>query len=416
MPKEENAQGGTMQLMLYKEMFDGMVRAGFEDLKSMERSKDEESDGAVEMIQTTLPGSSTPVTKPKISQPLPLDPFSFQALFDHLQLDADAPFSEVFMDDSHVIVTGNDLQCGAKQARTLHDMRMVWARYCERLGIGEPSASLKNKDDNAGRSEKQLALVYRHTEKTKKRGRQQPSKSSSTAGRARPPNGRRFAHKEQPLDEETAIALAIAASLEDERMPCEEVKMHPASQQPSSAEGGQQQQVQAQPTEHDLSMRTDQPRPGESQLSQTIVELQDDNDEPPALSLFPPEIQPTQVAFAVTDAPVTSIHNDTTLRIDDETNATMLEPPTPTNATRQDSITPSSPTNTGSQPPLFDPIPQQDHRIIGSHTFNHSARLLAARLDISLGFWMGKRSPVGVEETDISRCGWCEFEEGCEWR
>lgn len=54
--------------------------------------------------------------------------------------------------------------------------------------------------------------------------------------------------------------------------------------------------------------------------------------------------------------------------------------------------------------------------IIGTQRFAHSPANLTAHLQSVLGFWLGRRSPIGVPEEHASRCGWCEFEEGCEWR
>lgn len=54
--------------------------------------------------------------------------------------------------------------------------------------------------------------------------------------------------------------------------------------------------------------------------------------------------------------------------------------------------------------------------IIGKHRFQYNQALLSAHLDNVLAYWMGRREPVGVQEDQASRCGWCEFEEGCEWR
>lgn len=54
--------------------------------------------------------------------------------------------------------------------------------------------------------------------------------------------------------------------------------------------------------------------------------------------------------------------------------------------------------------------------IIGRHRFSYNEPVLTAHLDNVLAYWMGQRAPVGVQEQQTDRCGWCEFEEGCEWR
>lgn len=72
------------------------------------------------------------------------------------------------------------------------------------------------------------------------------------------------------------------------------------------------------------------------------------------------------------------------------------------------------------------PLETQDHvtltsgsgsgSIIGRTGFTHSPRRLAAHLASVLDWWMGKREAIGVSIEETRRCGWCEFEEGCEWR
>lgn len=54
--------------------------------------------------------------------------------------------------------------------------------------------------------------------------------------------------------------------------------------------------------------------------------------------------------------------------------------------------------------------------IIGRHRFKYDAAALSRHLEKVMGYWRGSRSPEGVGVADTRRCGWCEFEEGCEWR
>ena len=58
----------------------------------------------------------------------------------------------------------------------------------------------------------------------------------------------------------------------------------------------------------------------------------------------------------------------------------------------------------------------KDGSIIGSHVFTHDRVSLAHSLESVLNFWMATRQPAGVGIENVNRCGWCEFEEGCEWR
>jgi exonuclease V len=54
--------------------------------------------------------------------------------------------------------------------------------------------------------------------------------------------------------------------------------------------------------------------------------------------------------------------------------------------------------------------------IIGIAEFEHDPELLARHLSSVLAYWHGTRDPQGVSLAHVRRCGWCEFEEGCEWR
>jgi exonuclease V len=54
--------------------------------------------------------------------------------------------------------------------------------------------------------------------------------------------------------------------------------------------------------------------------------------------------------------------------------------------------------------------------VIGRHRFQHDPEMLATHLESTLQYWRGEREPIGVQIAETSRCGWCEFEEGCEWR
>ena len=62
------------------------------------------------------------------------------------------------------------------------------------------------------------------------------------------------------------------------------------------------------------------------------------------------------------------------------------------------------------------PAEEVDGAIIGSHRFAYSPALLSDHIERILEFWTGSREPVGVSVENTTRCGWCEFEEGCEWR
>jgi hypothetical protein len=188
----------------------------------------------------------------------------FARLFQHLDLDPAAPFSDLFVIQSIPVVVGNGLRCSTGTARTLGDMVAVWGQYVDLLGLGKSKA-------HPGITEPQLELVYRRAGKEKKTAKKKPSESE---------------------EEQEELAWAVQMSL----MPIDDTSMTLPLSQGST----------------------------------------------------------------------------------------------------------SSTAESGS--------------IIGRHRFLYDALLLSAHLEHALAYWMGRREPIGVQEEQASRCGWCEFEEGCEWR
>lgn len=55
-------------------------------------------------------------------------------------------------------------------------------------------------------------------------------------------------------------------------------------------------------------------------------------------------------------------------------------------------------------------------RTIGIKEFNLDDELLDSHLTNVLDWWMGRRPPRGVSETQTRRCNSCEYMYGCEWR
>ncbi|CED83551.1 Uncharacterized conserved protein [Phaffia rhodozyma] len=59
----------------------------------------------------------------------------------------------------------------------------------------------------------------------------------------------------------------------------------------------------------------------------------------------------------------------------------------------------------------------QNHSdMIGIIRFTYSAQTIKNHLEDILRFWLGEREPRGVTLEHTSRCDWCEFKDGCEWR
>jgi exonuclease V len=63
-----------------------------------------------------------------------------------------------------------------------------------------------------------------------------------------------------------------------------------------------------------------------------------------------------------------------------------------------------------------DPEDPKSGGIIGRHRFKYDSGLLRKHLEGVMSYWHGIRQPSGVDINNTRRCGWCEFEDGCEWR
>lgn len=289
-------------------------------------------------------------------------PFSFSSLWLHLNLNPDEPVSEDFVRQSRAVVLGNGLRFGAGEARTLTEMVRVWQGYVLALGLGSPGSptpakkkpNSDGKDErNLGCTEERLELVYRRAGPAKDREKKRKGK-------------RRKEDESVVEDEETLIQLAIERSL-------------------------------APPTILD--------KPPEI---------------PPERAEYDPEQEGDELAWAVE----MSLGADVNGIAAEEGGEVILRASQRTVTPSSSQQPPSSPLKSASQSrpqsPESDPETTKpgtsSGSIIGKHRFTHSPRLLAAHLDSVLAWWLGQREAVGVGVEETRRCGWCEFEEGCEWR
>lgn len=139
-PRAEDTLAGRLQLMLYKELLDGL-------LFSPSRVSSSEAGNAI------LPSSRG---------------FDWARLWTRLDLDPDAIFSETFVRDSRPIISGNGLRWGTSDAKNLNDQVKIWAHYVRELGLGWGSDTVpRSKVEVAspgpppGTSDLFLELVYR---------------------------------------------------------------------------------------------------------------------------------------------------------------------------------------------------------------------------------------------------------------
>lgn len=373
MPKEENAQSGKYQLMLYKELLDEILVAALRDGPS--QNPDGGSEDVEDMAETSV------------------NPFSWSSLWSHLSLDPTKTFSTSFLTESQQFILSNELGHGMSSARNLDDLANAWSGYVRTLGLGsfDPNYATR-KQDNAkvGRSEKLLELVYRTTSskplnkkrkssgatrlRETRRGTRSFKSSGGNSQRTTNEDGHVLVLEDVKInsaeeEEQRLIQMAIEASLED--LIESKLQTRPAiSEKKTEPDPTQVMGMSMDPTAY---VRASQ---GDSETIDLTVE-----------EVLQPGIRSIRL-------PTQEIGSPAQL-------TTVAEPPPQPDATTIPS--PESP-------------PLGDGEIIGTIRFTHSSSLLSAHLSSVLSFWHGDRPPIGVPVEHVDRCKWCEFEDGCEWR
>jgi exonuclease V len=430
MPKEENSVNGKMQLMLYKEMLDGMIVEGLRqhalEQKAQQQSEVEEDEdfqildvkadddviclGSEEpqegLRQSRANGCETdsdnraaPQTQ-KTSHTV--DRFTWRELFEHLSLDPAQPFTDGFLEQSRLLIEGNNLSVGVVGAETLQQMTSCWAEYVSKLGLGtiDPTQSEEQIEEalekeiggrRTGRSEKLLTLVYRRvgtTKKKKKKGdrRSQTETGGETgSGAQRGKRRKRGGNGNAPI-ENNLISAEIA--VESDPPSWEQSTQVPADEM--EVENERLLQLAIAESIDSTSVANGQHNPVQETIPSGATEM-DLEEEPLPATLLPPEIfQATQQKLEQTQL------DSQAVKVANNVEPKAAEPPT----------------NTVVEKATED----SEGSIIGSQRFPYSSDLLSEHIDRILQFWTGIREPVGVSIENTTRCGWCEFEDGCEWR
>lgn len=434
MPKEENSVNGKMQMMLYKEMLDGMIVEGLrqhaleqkaQPQSEVERDEDfqildVDADDDVVCLEPEEhhKGISQPKAKGRESAgvdsaalPAPktirrisstVDRFTWRELFEHLSLDPKQPFTDGFLEQSRLLVQGNNLSEAVAGAATLQQMTSCWAEYVSKLGLGtiDPTQNEEQIEEalekeiggrRIGRSEKLLTLVYRRVGTTKKKKKKRGNRRSETetggGSGSWSKRGKRRKRGDNAPIENNLVSTDIAveshppSSEQSTQVPADEMEVeNERLLQLAIAESLNSTSVASGPLE---SIREIIPS------GATEMELEV---EPLPATLLPPEIfQATQQKLEQTllDSQAVEVANDVEPK--------AAEPPT---KTAVEKVTEDS----------------EEGSIIGSQRFAYCSDLLSEHIDRILQFWTGTREPVGVSIENTTRCGWCEFEDGCEWR
>jgi exonuclease V len=383
------------QLMCYKEILDSMLLASndrrvsiAEGASSQKPADPGASSGSqadpisveednMDSIVTASEKENGEERRPlnlNINTEQPFDRFSWHLLFRHLHLDPNVSLSDDFLFESRTVIYGNGLENRLYDGKCLWDYVDCWVDYVRRLGLGDPG---NNRDPNGGKSEDRLELVYRNVRTTAQRkGKkrrsgqkddpQQDSLSKDWTQTQAEVIGA-SAESLQLQEEARLLALAIEESLKQTKL--DEVGV------PDSAE---------------LTSLQDALYPSKSQTVGVIAKSERD------------ELELDQ-GEAVVAPPTAEIVEA------DSVPATQNTQPVSASTSTTKPASARSEGSTKRKRP-------KDGSIIGSHVFHHDRSQLSKSLEGVLHFWMGIRQPEGVNIEHVSRCGWCEFEEGCEWR
>jgi len=372
LPRESDTTAGQLQVMLYKELFDAMI---------LTDDFDSETSGS----NVTM---------------------SFERVFNHLGLDATVPFSEAFIKQSRPIVAGNMLQFDTGSARKLSDMVEVWRKYVAALGLGPD-----------GRSEDHLELVYRRA------GGRKKWKGRGKGGRKRKAVTALSTTVDADDNEDKELQLAIEMSLQTSAgpeltgatstsRPVGEGFMDPDTIENTSTvvDNGQSLRL-ATPTgsliqiiEEGISFPPPSSNLAPASVAEAVAYMNPSN--PPPMTEEEREKEEDAIALEV------ELSYRATGEIQDPGEIIPIrasQDPTPSNNVRDIDMGMVEESQS-------DPEDPKSGGIIGRHRFKYNPELLRKHLEGVMSYWHGVRQPSGVDINNTRRCGWCEFEDGCEWR
>ncbi|BGP35268.1 hypothetical protein JCM10296v2_007103 [Rhodotorula toruloides] len=337
--------------------------------------------------------------------------FSWTRLYTDLALDPTTPLSNGFLDSIAPVIEGSSLEDSLGEAETLGDFVGVLSKYAEMVRGGRQRVL-----------EDEVEVVYRM------RGSSSPVRRSALPLAPAPTQSAPLA------DEDADLQRAIAASLADsiDSQPSESTSggytsiLDILSNDEIDAElrGGVSMSAQEPPVEDSQLEDSQQPFLANPSLPLPVDHL------PPSLTDDPSSSSPSSPGpFAL---PLNSQGRDDTdvasaaastrssrynLRVRPAIPATASEA-----AQRQGSIlddrptaSPAAASNTTSSLAARSQA-AADPGLIGVEKIKVDTDELSAWLASITAYWKSEREPVGVRVTEVNRCRFCEFEDGCEWR
>ncbi|KAL1408861.1 hypothetical protein Q8F55_005675 [Vanrija albida] len=396
LPRESDTLAGRLQVMLYKELVDSLLRP-----------KPPIPDGQV--------GSG-------LGSPLPTDnPSGFEVVLAHLGIDIDTPFTDVFLQQIRPVIFSNGLRFDIGTAVNLAGMIAVWTRYVELLGLGS------DPQQGDGVTDDTMELVYRRAGPVKSKDGSKRKKRRTRGQEARDVGAGSGEAKASVLtslaeEEDADLQLAIALSLQVSGAP---------TNTPSSSTAVVQPEVPTLSSDFNAAECTAERTLLDTHSTTQSLPATPVDDRAPPENALPkvtiPQTPPRQVRRSRSPDYDQSASGGSDAEREADELAWAIElslgatqspeahtsAEVPVRASQRDSragshLKPSTEPEASSG--------STSGSIIGRTRFGHNRRLLATHLDSVLEYWKGTRAPRGVAPNEASRCGWCEFEDGCEWR
>ncbi|CEQ39853.1 SPOSA6832_01401, partial [Sporobolomyces salmonicolor] len=405
LPPKQDSRAARMQLMLYHSLFTSLLQP-----------------------QLPPPAASAPFI-PGPSDVSSAVPFPWSRLYDHLSLGPDASLSPSFLSSVAPVVAGSRLESSLGEAKTLGDFVAALGRYGQRLAGDRPlNEMLENemeisyvlRDGGAG------GWKGRWSGKKSRRARSSRRKRDAAAG-AGSTDGSEILAEDEHEDLERALQL----SLQDKGPnPSSADDLTPDSSAARDGTIDSQLEDSQAPFLANPSLPLPIPPPSiqegldtpsaDLDVDESVLDLPpnpqaghpDAEPPPPAVS---GSLRPSRYGFRQRPAPPPTA----------ETPAAPIVPPASASSPsrkrpRSDSFTkriePSQPSTAPAAPSSPSSDASASPTLIGIETFRNSPAELSAHLRHILPYWLSQREPIGVSETEVSRCRTCEFEEGCEWR
>ncbi|KAL7338047.1 exonuclease V [Rhodotorula toruloides] len=361
------------------------------------------------LLSSLLQPETAPAAK-QVAEPA----FSWTRLYADLSLDPTTPLSNGFLDSIAPVIEGSSLEESLGEAETLGDFVGVLSKYADMVRGGRQRVL-----------EDEVEVVYRM------RG------SSSPVRHSAPPPAPAPTQAALPANEDADLQQAIAASLADS-----------VDSQPSESSSGGYTSILdiLSNDEIDVELR------GGISMSAQELPMEDsqleDSQQPflanPSLPLPVDHLPPSLTDDPSSSAPPSPGPFALPLNSQGRDDADVAPAAASTRSSRYNLRDRSAAAGTSATPsgevqrpgPILDDRPTAtpaavssttaslasrsqtaaDPGLIGVEKIKVDADELSAWLASITAYWKGEREPIGVRVTEVNRCRFCEFEDGCEWR